>query len=178
MIRDRNCEDVYESMKNVRFALIVFGALMLILNAAASGQNVRSLGAVRTIAVGSFGENEASTEFARALSGQVRHDKSLQTSAAAQADAVLEGEGVLWIRGYHSLSPRARDNGAYAEAIYGGYLSVALKAKDGEVLWSYFAYSKNARSRSEVEKDLAHEVLDSLSDAIRGPPLPRRRRFP
>jgi len=167
MIRDEHRGNGYDSMRRIGAVFVLLGAGMIALGAAARGQNVPSLGAVRAIAVGSLGANEGSREFTRALAGQVRHDKSLQVTTAAQADATLEGDGALWIRGYHSLSPRARENDAYAEPIYGGYLSVVLKAKDGEVLWSYFANSKNARSRSEVEKDLARDVLDTLAEAIR-----------
>lgn len=132
----------------------------------AQGQSSVSLNAVHAIAVGSFGGDRDSKQLAGDLAARLRHHAPLHLAQPAQADATLDGQGSIWVHGYHSLSPRARINDAYAEPAYVGYLSVTLQAKNGDVLWSYFASSKNAGSRSEVGKDLASQVLDALSSAI------------
>ena len=167
MIFQEHREDAYKLMKARRFKLAFLGVWVVLSRVGLHGQNVRSLGSVHTISIGSLGEYLGGKELAHELAAQVQHHNSLQLAQAAEADAVLEGLGVVWIRGYHSLSPRARANDTYAEPIYSGYLSVTLHAKSGEVLWSYFANSKNAASRSKVGKDLAGQVLHALSDVIR-----------
>jgi len=167
MICEEHRVDAYKSMKTAGFALPFLGAWMVLASVGLPAQNVRSLGSVRTISIGSLGEDPGGKGFAREFGAQLRRNKSLQPAAGAQADAVLKGQGVIWIRGYHSFSPRARVNDTYAEPIYGGYLSVTLHGAGGEVLWSYFAHSKHADSRSAVEKDVAGQVLDAMSDAIR-----------
>ena len=150
-----------------RLSLVCLGAWLMLSAKMAQGQNTRPLGAVRVISIGSMGREQDATQLTRELTERLRHNPLLRLAPAAQADAALEGEGATWVRGHDSLSPRSRINDVYSEPVYSGYLSVTLEAKAGEVLWSYFARSKEAGSRSEIYRDLADQVLEALAGAIR-----------
>ncbi|HEY7305177.1 MAG TPA: phosphate ABC transporter substrate-binding protein PstS [Bryobacteraceae bacterium] len=144
------------------FAVLVYGVGLL-----AFGQNATSLNAVHSVYVGSFGDQPGAQDLRRALIDALKHS-ALHVSASAQTDAVLEGIGEIWIRGYHSLSPRARTNDVYAEPIYGGYLSVRARGKNGEILWSYFVNPKRAGFGGDLKHDLAARLVDNLTEAISG----------
>lgn len=85
--------------------------------------------------------------------------------APEQADLMLEGRGELWIRGYDSLSPRARSNATAAEPVYAGFLSVKGRGRNGEVLWSYFAPPKRI-SFHDLKHDLVDQVVVNLLSEI------------
>ena len=96
----------------------------------------------------------------------IRHTHRLSlVQSADQADAVLEGKGGLWIRGYRSLSPRARVDPSSAEPVYAGYLSIKVQGKDGETLWSYFANPKRV-SFGDLKHDLAAQLVGKLVEDI------------
>ena len=98
--------------------------------------------------VSSLGSYNGADELRRELLGSLKKNGFAVAVSASQADALLDGRGELWVRGYHSLSPRARKNSSYAEPTYGGYLSVELHGKDDEILWSYFADPRRATFHS------------------------------
>jgi phosphate transport system substrate-binding protein len=132
----------------------------------ANAQTAATLNQVRKIYVAPMRNQPLYQE----LIDTIRHNKDLRLSSEAQSDAVLQGSGDLWIRAYHSLSPRARANDVYAEAIYSGYLSAVVKGKDGEILWSYFANPKRASLGRDLKRNLATQLVDKLTDAIAQPP--------
>jgi len=81
------------------------------------------------------------------------------------ADATLTGSGELWVKGYYSLNPRERSVGADARRIYGGYLSVELRDRKGEVVWSYLVTPRRSGYDS-ISRDLAGQVLKKLREAV------------
>ena len=80
------------------------------------------------------------------------------------ADATLTGSGELWVKGYYSLNPRERSLGEDAHRVYGGYLSVELRDRKGEVLWSYLVTPR--RGYDSVSRDLASQVIKRLREAV------------
>ncbi len=84
---------------------------------------------------------------------------------ASNADLILGGGGEIWIRGYHSFSPRSHmklpTNGT---PIYGGFLSVELKDKRGVTLWSYLVTPGTASG--DVSKDLSKQIAKRLAEAL------------
>jgi phosphate transport system substrate-binding protein len=138
----------------------------LVIPSLAKGERASSLKNVQTVYVGSLGANEGAEELRRELIEVIRHTRRLQLARSAeQSDAVLEGEGGLWIRGYHSLSPRARANPKSAEPQYGGYLSIKVQGKDGETLWSYLGNPKRV-SLGDLKHNLASQLVGKLLDDI------------
>lgn len=138
---------VYKTMTDRKFSVAGFAVLLAGVSSLALGQNATSLGAVRNVYVGSFGDQAGAQELRQALIDALKHSK-LRVLTSVPADAVLEGIGEIWIRGHHSLSPRARTNDVYAEPIYGGYLSVRARGKNGEVL---FCEPQTRRIRRRLE---------------------------
>jgi phosphate transport system substrate-binding protein len=81
------------------------------------------------------------------------------------ADLILGGGGEIWIRGYCSFSPRSHmklpTNGT---PIYGGYLSVALRNKAGQTLWSYLAMLKTGSGK--IPKDLSNRIVKHIGEGL------------
>jgi phosphate transport system substrate-binding protein len=142
---------------------LVWCALAFLLCAPSTqAQSAESLRAVTRIYVGSLGSYNGGDQLRGDLIRYLKKSNQFEVVPAAnQSDAVLEGRGELWIRSYHSLSPRARKNAESAEPVYGGYLSVRLRGKDGEVLWSYFADPRRITVH-ELQRDLVDEVVTRL----------------
>ena len=105
---------------------------------------------------------------------QLRQDVSLElrklsavslVSNRSDASVFLGGGGEIWVKGYRSFSPRSHmklaTNGT---PIYGGYLSVELRNKAGETLWSYLA-TPSAGSE-DVAKDLSKQITKELAQAL------------
>ena len=86
----------------------------------------------------------------------------------SSADLILGGGGEVWIRGYRGFSPRSEmklpTNGT---PLYGGYLSVELKNKQGVTVWSYLATPETASE--DVSKDLAKRIANHLAIALSEP---------
>jgi phosphate transport system substrate-binding protein len=154
-------------------ARVCFAALVFI--PAAHGQTATSLKNVRKVYVGSLGSDSGADELKRELIHNLgRGGHFTVVSQVTQADAVIDGKGELWVKGYHSLSPRARVNPSYAEPLHDGYLSVKLHGKDDEILWSYFADPRRISFR-ELKRDLADEVVSELTqdrEEEMAPPAP------
>jgi len=143
-----------------RYVLSLLCALTL------SGQRADSLKGVQSVYVESLGTNEGAGDLRRELIEVIRHTHRLNlVQSADQADAVLEGKGALWVRGYHSLSPRARVDSSSAEPVYTGYLSIKVQGKGGETLWSYLANPKRV-SFGDLKHDLATQLVGKLVDDI------------
>ena len=84
----------------------------------------------------------------------------------SSADLVLGGGGEVWVRGYRSFSPRSPmklpSNGT---PIYGGFLSVELKNKQGVTLWSDLVTPGAASD--DISKDLAKRIAHHLAEPLR-----------
>lgn len=89
----------------------------------------------------------------------------------ANADFVLGGGGEIWIKGYRSFSPRSHmkmpSNGT---PIYGGYLSVELRNKQGVTVWSYLA-TPGAASE-DASKDISKRIAKHLAEALTESEIP------
>jgi phosphate transport system substrate-binding protein len=81
------------------------------------------------------------------------------------ADLILGGGGEIWVRGYRSFSPRSPEklpsNGV---PVYGGYLSVELRNKNGVTLWSDLVTPHE--ESEDVSKNLAKRIAKNLAQAI------------
>src|SRR5580700_2268778 len=83
----------------------------------------------------------------------------------SNADLILGGGGEIWVRGYRSFSPRSHmkleTNGT---PIYGGYLSVELKNKEGVTVWSDLVTP--GKESDDISKDLSKRIAKDLTDAL------------
>src|SRR5580692_12563734 len=114
----------------------------------ASGQ----LAAVKKLYVEPFPAKAGSEALRDDVIAQLRKLSSISVvSDPGTADAVLSGEGEIWIKGYQSLNPRSGRSPSNGTAVYGGYLSVELRDPRGETIWSTLATPANGAA--DVPKD-------------------------
>jgi hypothetical protein len=85
----------------------------------------------------------------------------------SQADAVMSGDGEIWIKGYRSLNPRSGKLTSNATPVYSGFLSVELKDVNGNTLWSYLV-TPGAASEN-ISKDLSKQLAKHLAEVLEKP---------
>ncbi len=92
-------------------------------------------------------------------------------SDESNADLILDGGGEVWVKGYRSFSPRSKmklpSNGT---PIYGGFMSVELKDKQGLTLWSDLVTP--GPESSDVSKDLSKRISKHLAEELSLPDPP------
>jgi phosphate transport system substrate-binding protein len=139
-----------------------------------------SAGAVKRLYVEPFATKTDADKLHDDVTEELRKQRAFTlVRDEANADLILGGGGEIWIRGYHSFSPRSHikmpSNGT---PIYGGYLSVELRNRQGVTEWSYLA-TPGAASE-DVPKDLSKRIAKHLVEAhispeiITLPPSPHR----
>jgi hypothetical protein len=139
--------------------------LLLFVIPSAWPQSATSLEQVARIYVDSFGDSAEAQQVRQAVMDELhRHGKPAAADSEAQSDAVLSGSGEVWVKGYYSLNPRARTIGAGAHPIYGGYLSVELKGRQHEVLWSYLVTPQRF-GPEPIARNLAAQLVKKLREA-------------
>lgn len=140
-------------------------SLLLWNSNAGIAQKAAELDRVQRVFVGSLGEKAGAPGLRKHLIDDLKRSRELTlASSASDADAVLTGDGDVYIRGYISLNPRSGTRPGDGEPVYDGFLSVKLIGKNEEVLWSYLA-TPHFQS-SHVEQDLAKEVCRKMEQAV------------
>jgi hypothetical protein len=84
----------------------------------------------------------------------------------ASADAILSGNGEVWVKGYQSLNPRSGRSAFNGTPVYTGFLSVEIKDQHGATLWSYLV-TPGSESQ-DISKDLSKRVAKHLAAALDG----------
>ena len=79
-------------------------------------------------------------------------------SDAKDADAVVDGNGETWVKGYVSLSP----HGGARQPVYGGYLSLAVKDRNGQPLWSYMV-TPGRMHWNGIDADMTDHIVRLLT---------------
>jgi len=139
---------------------------LLMPHSAFSGDAAR-LGSVRRLFVASFGERPDASALRNNVAALLARSHAVTVvNKPEDADAVLAGTGEVWVKGHYSLNPRQREVTADSQPIYGGYLSVELKGKDDETLWSYLV-TPHPHVTGDIHRDLAGRVVKKLLEAIK-----------
>jgi hypothetical protein len=127
-------------------------------------QIANSLAQIKKIYVASLGDKNGSAKIHDALVKRLRDVHGLQVvSTQAEADAVITGNAELWVKGYYTTSPRPS---RYAQnVIYGGVLSVEVKGKDNETMWSYLV-TPSKFYWGTVAEDLADHLVKKFQQAV------------
>jgi phosphate ABC transporter phosphate-binding protein len=84
---------------------------------------------------------------------------------AADADWVLTAAGETWVSGHVGSNPRVRYVTGDAQPIYAGYLSVELKNKQGETVWSWLSTPRRFDPH-DIRRNLAEQVAPRLVAAL------------
>ena len=144
--------------------LILFGFSL-----AAQSQHVQSLSQARTLYVETF---TGGVESGRLHDGLVRHlakSRFKLVQSANEADAVVKGDGQIWVRGYIAINPRTPSTDR--QAVYGGYLSLEVVGADGQPLWSWLA-TPSKHAWNNVVDDLAASAASKLIETSASVPKP------
>jgi hypothetical protein len=129
-------------------------------------QNAERLRSVKRVFIGSFGEKPGASALRDSVAAMLEKSRGITVvKTPAEADAAVFGTGEVWIKGHFSLNPRQRQVNADSQPIYGGYLSVELKGKGDETLWSYLA-TPQRDVRGDIHKELAGRVVKKLLAAV------------
>src|SRR5271166_5157179 len=82
----------------------------------------------------------------------------------SKADLILGGGGEIWVKGYQSLNPRSGRMPYDGTPVYAGYLSVELRDKYGDTLWSYLV-TPGAGSE-DIAKQLSKRIVKHVAEAL------------
>jgi hypothetical protein len=131
------------------------------------GQEANSLRSVKRIFIAQLGDKPELREIRKDLGTELRRSGIFSLADSAdRADATLAGRGDTWLKGYYSLNPRAGTSPANGQPVYGGYVSVELKDREGVTLWSYLAtpHSGSKNIAHDLSKDVVKHLLASYSE--------------
>ncbi len=102
----------------------------------------------------------------RALARDLEKSGAIQVvQTPSQADAILSADGDIYVKGYVSLNPRSGNSPGHGEAVRAGYLSVELKGKGNETLWSFLATPRFGSTN--IEHEISKQVTKELVSAVR-----------
>ncbi|MGA2598447.1 MAG: phosphate ABC transporter substrate-binding protein PstS [Bryobacteraceae bacterium] len=90
----------------------------------------------------------------------------------SKADLILGGGGEIWVKGYQSLNPRSGRMPYDGTPVYGGYLSVELRDKYGDTLWSYLVTP--GAGTGDISKTLSKRIVKHVAEAIEQTETPFR----
>jgi phosphate transport system substrate-binding protein len=120
---------------------------------------------IRRIYVEPFTTREGSVPLREKMLAELQKMKSISLAAdETSADAILGGGGEVWIKGYRSHNPQLGKVAPNGTPIYTGFLSVELRDKNGEALWSYLATPPAASV--DISKDLSVLIAKKLNEAL------------
>ena len=95
-------------------------------------------------------------------------------SEPASADFVVSGEGDTYIKGYLGSNPRVRYLNGDARPVYGGFLSVEVKNREHDTIWSYLVTPRRLGSE-DINRNLTSQLVRKLVGAVEEQQgLPRR----
>ncbi len=99
----------------------------------------------------------------------LKNRKDVQVaSTAGDADRVLTGTDQTFIKGYLGRNPRLRYKNSDSRPVFGGYVSVELKDKQDETVWSYLVTPRRF-GPEDLSKNIAGQIVSKLLDFLANP---------
>lgn len=144
----------------------IYGVVLVCLAAVPAGAWQPKHGKADRLYVEAFAAKSPTETFQKDLTAQLRKISSISLAPdESSADLILGGGGEIWIRGYRPFTHRSETglptNGT---AVYGGYVAVELKNKQGVTLWSDLVTPEP--SSEDVAKDLAKLIAKHVAYAL------------
>jgi hypothetical protein len=90
---------------------------------------------------------------------------------ASQSDYIVSGSGETYVRGYVGTNPRVHYLNSDAKPVYGGFLSVELKPRGQDTVWSYLATPRRLGPQ-DIDSNLAGQIVHKLAEIARGETKP------
>ena len=146
------------------------GGRVLSLQGRAAATSPQAQPKVKRVYVEAFPVNPGSALLQQDVLEQLKASHHLEVvHDASEADFVVQGNGETWIKGY--VSNNARNPSSARQPVVGGYLSLELKNKNGQALWSYMVTPGRLHWRG-VEQDMADRIVRLMVAAIAPATLP------
>jgi phosphate ABC transporter phosphate-binding protein len=121
---------------------------------------------IKRLYVEPFTTQAGSEKFREDVIRELRRLNSVSLAAdESSADAILGGGGEVWIKGYRSHNPQLGKVAPNGTPIYTGFLSIELRDKNGQTLWSYLATPPEASE--DISKDLSTLIVKKLVEALK-----------
>lgn len=155
--------------KQVRLGVKVLTTLFLLISGIAglrpiAAQSAESLSQVKRVYVASFGQGLDTVKLRERIVQQLKQRAKLEVvDAPADADAIIRGEGSVWITGYVTNDVRSPSNSR--QPILRGYLSMEVTGKNDEPLWSYLV-TPSGFILGDITKDLADHLVAKFVAAV------------
>jgi phosphate ABC transporter phosphate-binding protein len=152
-------------MSAYRFRLTVYFAFCCAVFIPTLAAQTAPANPIRRIYVEPFATRESSGKFRDDVIAELRKRSSVTLAEdEASADAILGGGGEIWIEGYRSHNPQLGNPAPNGTPIYNGFLSIELKDKNGQTLWSYMATPPAASK--DLSKDLSTLIANKLVEGL------------
>lgn len=87
------------------------------------------------------------------------------TDNASSAELTVSGSGETYVKGYLGTNPRVRYLNSDARPIYGGFLSLELKNREHDTVWSYLVTPRRFGSE-DINRNLAGQIVRKLDEAL------------
>ena len=124
------------------------------------GQTSSSFSQVKALYVEPFNGGNEGAELRQDLIKQLQKSGKYRiVDALKDADAVVTGNGQIWVRGHFATN--ARTPAANRHPVYGGFLSVEVVGKDHEPLWSYLV-TPSRFSWVSIQNDLVNNLVKEM----------------
>jgi phosphate ABC transporter phosphate-binding protein len=152
------------SLLKVLCSFMATGILLFAGSRSTEAQTAETLWQVKKVYVEPFGQEEGSTKLRDRMIKQLSKSRRLEVvTSATEADAIIKGNGSIWVAGYVSNDPRVPSNAR--QPIFHGFLSVEVVGKDNEPMWSYLVTPSKFGSGA-ITQDLADDLVTKLVGAL------------
>ena len=119
----------------------------------------------RKVVVDSFQGRVGSTQLRNRVIARLHDSREVRlVDHAADADFVVHGTGEIWLKGYVSVNPHPV--ATVHQPIYGGYLSLEVESRSGEVIWSYLVTPGRMHLRG-MDDEMADHIVRLMLAALR-----------
>lgn len=136
------------------------GLVLTLVAISLHAQTAQDLSRVKKVFVSSFSGGNGAAELHDGLVKQLRKSGKFEVVATpSEADAVIKGNGQIWIKGHIATSPRSPS--ANRQAIFGGFLSVQVLGADNAALWSYLV-TPSKFSWGSIAEDLSENLVREM----------------
>ncbi len=145
---------------------VVICRLFLVLgvgiSVAARAQRAESLSQTRALYINTFSGGAEAGRLHESLARHLAKSHFKLVQSPKDADAIVKGDGQVWVRGYIAINPHTPSTDR--EAIYGGYLSLEVIGSKGQPLWSWLV-TPGKHAWSNIIDDLAGHAARKLIEA-------------
>jgi hypothetical protein len=141
--------------------------IVIVFSIGGRAQRVESLSQVKAIYVEAFSGGAASAHLHDSFVRHLAKSRFKLVQSPKNADAIITGNGQIWIRGFIAINPRtpATDR----QAVYTGYLSIEVADANGQPLWSWL-FTPSKLVWSNIVDNLAGKAAKNLVEAAASAP--------